>query len=73
MAGAAEQHQLSKWEVWSHTGLPKLVNGNWGAPHHARQRVWGNMAYLAGLVLRRRKAKEMQNKDNMAYSKKKYF
>jgi len=36
VAGAAEQHQLSKWEFWSHTGLPKLINGNWGAPHHTR-------------------------------------
>lgn len=37
----------------------KLINGNWGALHHAGQRVWENVACLMGLVFRRRKAKEM--------------
>lgn len=31
------QHQLREGEIWSHTGLPKLVNGSWATLHHTRQ------------------------------------
>lgn len=46
-------------------------NKTWAVLHHARQRAWRNMVYLASTVLIKRKAKEKEKEDSMTHNK--YF
>jgi len=62
---------MSKWELWSHVGVPMQRNKTWAVLHHARQRAWRNMVYLASTVLIKRKAKEKEKEDSMTHNK--YF